>query len=351
MPTKRDSSPSSKPRKASRSKVGAATKPAAPVAAFDFDVAFSFLDKDKSLALRLEAKLQPKLNVFVYATRQGMLAGTDGLESFRTVFNSKSRLAVVLYRDGWGDTKFTRIEQNAIRDRGLDDQWENFLLFVTLNDSDPVPAWLPKRHIRLSYSEFGFDEVVSAIKNRARAIGATPRSENVLQEALRLKEEHDVREERQIALSANNVSLGPAQSEVSLVFDQLEERVSKLRSAVPTLDLVWHRNQIESFSIRTRATSVRIATDGSRLHLLEFYGQIRFDGEGGFYMPGPKKVGQHDYGVDFDRAYGGWCWKSSDRLLTSAEVAEDIAKRIVELQDGADRGRFEGYRDDFWSGR
>jgi hypothetical protein len=37
---------------------------------FDFDVALTFLDSDKPLALRLEAKLQPNLNVFVYATRQ-----------------------------------------------------------------------------------------------------------------------------------------------------------------------------------------------------------------------------------------------------------------------------------------
>jgi len=323
-----------------------------------YDVAFSFLDVDKSLALALESKLQPNLNVFVYATRQQILAGSEGLESFRNVFLSQTRLVAVLYRKGWGESKFTRIEETAIRDRGFDEHWENFLLFVTLNDNDPVPAWLPKHHIRLSYPTYGPDQLVGAIKLRAQAVGVVPRTENSVQKALRLHAEAEIRQEREAALSAQQTGLGPAQSEASIVFDVLEERLSKLSSAVPSLQLEWSRDQIRDFRIRSKHTSISIVphwdypADKSRLQVFEFLGHVTFPNESGLYFPGPKRVRDSDYIVDFDRAYGGWCWKTEWRrnLMTSTDVAEQIAERVVELQAKADRGELKRDLDDFWPG-
>ncbi len=70
-----------------------------------YDVAISFLFCDEPLALRLYDDLSPTLKVFVFSKQQESLAGTDGVEEFRDVFRTNSRLAVVLFRDSWGDTK------------------------------------------------------------------------------------------------------------------------------------------------------------------------------------------------------------------------------------------------------
>lgn len=84
-----------------------------------YDVAVSFLSVDEPLALQTHAKLSESLEVFVYSKKQEQLAGTDGLESFRQVFRADSRMVVVLYRDGWGQTPWTRVEEAAIKDRFL----------------------------------------------------------------------------------------------------------------------------------------------------------------------------------------------------------------------------------------
>jgi hypothetical protein len=78
-----------------------------------YDVGISVLHRDEPLALELESQLSPNLKVFVYSKKQEQIAGTDGMESFREVVRSQSRLNVVLFRTGWGETKFTRIELTA----------------------------------------------------------------------------------------------------------------------------------------------------------------------------------------------------------------------------------------------
>lgn len=330
--------------------------PPSPLAAFDFDVAFSFLDADRNLALSLETRLQPELNVFVYSTRQQVLAGTEGLESFRTVFNARSRLVVVLYRNGWGQTKFTRIEETAIRDRGFDEHWENFLLFVMLDDADPVPRWLPKHHIRLSYRTYGFDPLVGAIKFRAQSVGAEPRIETAVDKALRLAQEQEIRQERRTALEGGQ-GMGAAQAEASAVFDELEGQLSELSKRVPSLQLVWERDQIRHFGIRAKTTSMNIVPswdhplDRSVLQVFEFLGLIKFSKESGTYFPGPKSVNDSEYTVEFDRSCGGWCWRSGSGVMSSNEVAENIVKRLVELQADADSGHYRRDLNDCWPGR
>ena len=86
-----------------------------------YDVAISFLHKDETLASAINARLSEQFNVFVYSKRQEELVGTNGLESFREAFLAESRLVVVLYREGWAKTPFTRVEEQAIKDRFLDD--------------------------------------------------------------------------------------------------------------------------------------------------------------------------------------------------------------------------------------
>jgi hypothetical protein len=86
-----------------------------------FDVAISFLLKDEPLALQLHSRLSEIFDVFVYSKNQEELAGTDGLESFRQIFRHNSSLVVVLYRDEWGKTRWTRVEEAAIKDRAFNE--------------------------------------------------------------------------------------------------------------------------------------------------------------------------------------------------------------------------------------
>ena len=134
----------------------------------DVDVAISFLNKDLDLAIELRDLLSDSLDVFVYTHRQEELAGTDGLESFRAPFRYRARLVVILYREGWGQTFWTRVEEEAITDRFLKEGRE-FLFVVMVDDSAP-PPWLPDKLVRYNLKDFGVAQAAGdqAPRNGAR---------------------------------------------------------------------------------------------------------------------------------------------------------------------------------------
>jgi hypothetical protein len=135
-----------------------------------YDVAISFLSQDLLIATALCDALAQGLSVFFYPRNQEDLGGTDGMESMRKPFLSESRVAVILYRGGWGQTPWTRVEETAIKDRCLAQGWQS-LFFMSLDKTAKPPVWLPHTHIRCSYEDFGLEQAVGAIKGRVQECG------------------------------------------------------------------------------------------------------------------------------------------------------------------------------------
>src|SRR5665213_3695102 len=100
-----------------------------------YDVAISFLQQDVNTAEALARKLGEVFDVFFYPDRQEELAGKDGLEGFREPFYDNSRLNVVLYRDGWGQTRFTGVEERAIKDACFNNGGYDRLFFLMLDET------------------------------------------------------------------------------------------------------------------------------------------------------------------------------------------------------------------------
>jgi hypothetical protein len=135
-----------------------------------YDVALSFLGKDAGIASALNEKLSQSLQVFFFPRRQEELAGTEGLESLRKPFLNDSRVIVVLYREGWGKTPWTGVEETAIKDACLAGGWKR-LFFIVLDKTGRFPAWLPDTHIWFDYDEYGLAGAVGAIKARVQEHG------------------------------------------------------------------------------------------------------------------------------------------------------------------------------------
>ena len=141
---------------------------------FKYDVAFSFLQKDEELAITLSQQLSTRLTTFVYSEKQAELAGRDGEITFNHVLASEARLVIVLFRPGWGETKWTRIEQTAIRNRGYQEGYE-FVLFVVLDESASIPEWIPKHQIWYNFNRFGIDGISASIENKLATMGVDTR--------------------------------------------------------------------------------------------------------------------------------------------------------------------------------
>ncbi len=152
---------------------------------FKYDAAFSFLDQDELLARDLCDLLQDRFRTFIYSKQQRELAGTDGERTFNRVFGAEARVVAVLYRPGWGQTSWTRIEETAIRNRAFDKGYE-FVVLIPV-EKGPPPEWFPKPFIWVDFDRWGKEGAAAVLEERIQRQGGETRVESVAQRAARLK--------------------------------------------------------------------------------------------------------------------------------------------------------------------
>lgn len=170
---------------------------------YKYEVAFSFLAQDESLAVQLNDLLQDRLKTFLYTERQKEIAGTDGEKTFHKVFGEEARLVVVLYRKGWGETPWTRIEETAIRNRGYENGYD-FTVFVPLDDPPAVPKWLSKNRLYVGLKRWGVPGAASVIEDRLQELGVEPHEETPLDRAARLERAQIHEQERTQFLNSSD---------------------------------------------------------------------------------------------------------------------------------------------------
>jgi hypothetical protein len=108
----------------------------------------------------------------------------------------EARVVVVLFRTPWGETPWTRVEQTAITDRGLQDGWDG-ILFVTLDSTSPIPKWVPNTRIRFNMETYGIEQAVGAIKFRVEQMGGEISKPSPMALAKRVKEERDLKQDQE----------------------------------------------------------------------------------------------------------------------------------------------------------
>src|SRR5689334_17468170 len=98
---------------------------------FEYDIAFSFVGEDEGLATQINDRIQDRYRTFLYSRAQEQLAGRDGEQKFNDVFGEQARTVAVLLRAEWGQTRWTRIEETAIRNRAFNQGYEFATFIVT----------------------------------------------------------------------------------------------------------------------------------------------------------------------------------------------------------------------------
>jgi hypothetical protein len=242
------------------------------------------------------------MEVFIYSKRQEELAGTDGLESLREAFLTNSKLVVVLYRNGWGQTRWTRIEEAAIKDRFLNEGW-SWLLFTMLDEASRPPIWLPESEIRLNFAAYGLEQLLGAIRIRAEKLGSILRSQSALDRAKRLGQESLARAERDRLLSEKGMAA--AQQEHKDLQQLLDSKIQQMNEHVKSVK-VEQGSDGHEYLLRTQLVSVNFylyrtspATE-SRIVLQEFNGPLILPKDRGHQMfisgEEPQPVSRKEFG-------------------------------------------------------
>lgn len=188
---------------------------------YKYDVAFSFLQEDESLATQVNDLLQDRMSTFLYTEHQKEIAGKDGEKEFNSVFGADSRIVVVFYRKNWGQTKWTRIEETAIRNRAFEEGYD-FVTFIALDPRARVPKWLPKTRLYVGFDHWGIDGAASVIEARVQEAGGTHREETVEDHAARISREIGRSKERDKFLKSDK-GVEAANEEAKKLFLELEK--------------------------------------------------------------------------------------------------------------------------------
>jgi hypothetical protein len=314
-----------------------------------YDVAISFLSQDQAIAAAFHQKLTESLEVFFFPRNQDDLAGTDGLESMREPFVRGSRVIVVLYRERWGKTPWTRVEETAIKDGCLEHGWER-LFFVVLDRESPLPRWLPQTHVRFNYEDYGLEQAVGAIKARVQENGGRPAPFTPIKRAEMLEAEQQYIRDKSRMNSAEG--LDKILDSVRDMFDEIQSQCTNI-------------NQQQSLRIRCSATFAKgqvvqpcamtddhvgltvswfqrfsNTLDGSALVVTEFNGRLILPNETGqMYFMKPEVLGERKYAPDLSlaREYG-WKEEGISDFISSHMLAERCVIRFLDLVSRRNRG-------------
>jgi len=308
-----------------------------------YDVAISFLSEDEPIGAAFRDRLSDGLNVFFYPQNQEQLAGTDGLETMRAPFLDNSRVVVVLYREPWGKTPWTRVEQTAIQEGCLEQGWHR-LFFVALDNTSPIPKWVPPNHVRFNYEDFGLEQAVGAIKARVQECGGVVEPMTALKRAALYEAEARYIRARGQINSYQGMEI--VRGKVLELFQEVERLCSEINAAGNANITVG--SSVGKCVIRNHRVSLIVGwaqsytntTDGSGLKVLEFNAQMPLPNSREMSFFEPIKLKETTYLPDLSRAreYGWVEQGKAMQFLSSPALADRCVTQFLDLAERADRG-------------
>lgn len=292
-----------------------------------YEVAISCLKEDEKVARELYDLLQPRVgSLFLYTQNQKDLIGEDGLEAFGRAYRHESRVVVVIYREGWGKTKWTGVEDRAIRDLYLDHGWNRIFVY-SMDDSAPV--WLPETFLwggRL----YGLTALAAAIERKIKEEGGNVGEEDIVARAQRIQRSLAAAKEREDRRFSTE-AVQAAYRERKAVDARLADVVSNLAASDPGL---LHGQMISGmYTVLTNEVAVAFRWDGNtvnsiqgdKLTLYMSSGPLKFR-----WTDGSREVAKYELELTEDNAAWRWVEIGSGLYYTSVELANKAVRLLMD---------------------
>lgn len=202
---------------------------------FKYDVAFSFSADKEDIAEKLYSLLKDRINCFIYFDQQKELAGSDGEAKFNSVFQSEARLVVIILSKTWGQTKWTKIEETAIRNRGFENGYD-FAIVIPADKDVSIPVWLPKNRIWINIERWNLESAAISIETRVIEFNGQIKTEGTIQKAKRLQSELEKTNSKKAVInSVEGVNI--FNSEVERINVYAREKVEEFKKELPEWNL------------------------------------------------------------------------------------------------------------------
>ncbi|MBI1909868.1 MAG: hypothetical protein HYS22_06840 [Deltaproteobacteria bacterium] len=300
---------------------------------FKYDVAFSFLGQDEGLAQRLADIINEQYSVFLYNQKQKDLAGKDGEQEFADVFSNQARVVVVLYRQDWGQTTWTRIEETAIRGRAYDHGYD-FVLFIPLDDLKKVPVWLPKNRLWCDLQRFGEESAAAIIISRINDQCGEPRPSSPVEEAKKF--ENDLRFKVELERwRSSSEGVQQVIKAVESLYEDLESQIKLIASEHPTIkfqiDKGRQRDLVVYYPPVSMTFDLNITYGNSlkdvALSVICWKGPI-VRSQPAMYFHEPEQISEERFVPQLGRDKV-IRWQNSNRLFNQQTIAEYSLKKLM----------------------
>lgn len=214
---------------------------------FEYDVAFSFAQRDEGLALSIYKLLESRLKCFIYSEEQKKLAGTDGEITFNKVFSEESRIVVIFQSADWSNTRWTKIEETAIRNRGFEDGYDFVILIPTEKDI-AAPKWLPKNRLWIGLERWGIESAASVIEARVQEFGGQIKELTIVEKLAQADEK--IKQKRRIEqLLSSNEGAKLAEQEFFNLKSELERTANEIKGKLGDWHLMIKNNRYQGINL------------------------------------------------------------------------------------------------------
>jgi hypothetical protein len=304
---------------------------------YKYDVAFSFLGKDEELAMQIEELLRHRVKTFIYSRKQSDLVGKDGEKILNQVFGSQSRIVVVLFRKGWGNTPFTRIEETAMKNRAYTEGYD-FTLFIPLERPAAIPDWIPKPRIWMDIDRWGIQSAASIIELRIQDAGGQAKEETI-EERLASSARKIVFEEEKKKFFRSEVAVKTANELVDKLYSRLEQVITSLNEKEKDvkLKIVSEARQRAIYSHRFSLifswyVAYANTLDGSKFILELWQGIFCIGRRRSLSIEKPIKIYEIEFNID-QTITGDFVWKELHGRVQSLSNEELISYSLKLLLD------------------
>ena len=299
---------------------------------YKYDVAFSFLKKDEHLANQINDLIKDNLSTFLYSKRLEDLANKKPEKTFIDVFGKQSKIVVVLFRNKWGTTPWTRIEEKAIRNRASNEGY-NFLLFIPMDDPPTVPKYLPKSQIWDKLAQSGIKGAATVIEERVKLLADESRKKSPINNVRKINEEPQYEIERSKFLESVH-GLEIAELELQKLFSELNKLKRKIEK--DTIGLPFNYQQDDkNCIIHCGEFSIRFYLPPAKINpILDFYLYIELQKHG----PSSNEanilaIEEYHFEVKKVGEYGWMKEVGSKSFISSKKLAEKSIKLLLSQLD------------------
>jgi len=295
---------------------------------YKYDIAFAFLEKDEHLVIQINNLLKNKFKTFLNSKKQEYKDDLEREMLLLDVFKKQSRCVIIFYRNKWGTTPYTAIEEKAVRTR-ISEEGNDNLLVISLDNPPVVPKYLSKTQIWTELAQAGINGTAAFIEEQVKALGGGLSEELPLDVRIEIKKEPRFEVESSKFLESVS-GLEIAVIELKKLFSALETEKNKITESDKGISLTFKRDE-KNCVIHYGEFSIRfyLQTEKSNLLLdspLYFEMQKQDNTSNGLNI---LAVEEYHFELKKVGVYGWIKRAETDSFISSKQLAEDSIKLLL----------------------